>query len=390
MEKKLKTKNTKNTKSTKNNKAMISVDKESVIDETSVNKPSDEAGIYTDKSLRKDRNQGLLQFHQSSYLIWFSITFLTISLLATSSYFYFSNQRLLKALDKALLEQERISSLFIEEELSKSTKKQFDKMYLDMITPDLERKTLVFEEKLNEFRNELGAKLPTIDNIIKEVQPLLRNSLIEIENKLSVQVSDKIDNLKNLTKELSDDLSSSGEMNIDLIKEIDNFNEEISKLKSANQDIQKQMTQNSYEQKQLDERLSKINSTPKIVYKKTNSETLYSEVQEILNILPGLTISAIREEYILKTHKETRGSLWGRLRAFVGSRVISRSLQPQEGKSVDAIMSRVEYSLRQLDLVNSLVELEALPENTSYIFYDLVKRIENLIEDPRVILQQEK
>ena len=390
MEKKLKTKNTKSTKSTKNTKAMISVDKESVIDETSVNKRSDEAGIYTDKSLRKDRNQGLLQSHQSSYLIWFSITFLTISLSATSSYFYFSNQRLLKALDKALLEQERISSLFIEEELSKSTKKQFDKMYLDMITPDLERKTLVFEEKLNEFRNELGAKLPTIDNIIKEVQPLLRNSLIEIENKLSVQVSDRIDNLKNLTKELSDDLSSSGEMNIDLIKEIDNFNEEISKLKSANQDIQKQMTQNSYEQKQLDERLSKINSTPKIVYKKTNSETFYSEVQEILNILPGLTISAIREEYILKTHKETRGSLWGRLRAFVGSRVISRSLQPQEGKSVDAIMSRVEYSLRQLDLVNSLVELEALPENTSYIFYDLVKRIENLIEDPRVILQQEK
>ena len=248
-------------------------------------------------------------FQRLSRLIWFSIIILAITLLATSSYFYLENRRFLTALEKALLEQERIYSLLSEEELAKSTRKQFDKMYLDMITPDLERKTSELEEKLNDFRNEMDTKVPTIDNMIQEFQPLL-NTLIEIENKVRLEVSNRFDNLNNLAKELSEDLSLSGEMNIDsIIKELDNLNEKINELKSANQDFQEQIIKNYYEKDQLDKRLSKIEATSNTINQKTNSESLYTEVQEILNMLPDLTIYAIREEYISKTLRETNDFL---------------------------------------------------------------------------------
>ncbi len=360
MEKKLKTKNT---------KPETTMDNEGVIDKSNIGKA---------------QNEVLVNFQRLSRLIWFSIIILAITLLATSSYLYFENRRFLTALEKALLEQERIYSLLSEEELAKSTRKQFDKMYLDMITPDLERKTSVLEEKLNDFKNEIGTKVPTMDNMIKEFQPLLNTSLIEIENKLRLEVSNRFDNLNNLAKELSEDLSLSGEMNIDpIIKELDNLNEKINELKSANQDFQEQIIKNYYEKDQLDKRLSKIESTSNTINQKTNSESLYTEVQEILSMLPDLTVYAIREEYISKTLRETNDSLWGRLKAFFGSRVISRSLQPKEGNSVDSIMSRVEFALTKLDLNKSLVELKGLPENTSHIFSDLVERIENLTDDQK-------
>ena len=50
-------------------------------------------------------------------------------------------------------------------------------------------------------------------------------------------------------------------------------------------------------------------------------------------------------------------------------------------------MSRVEFALTKLDLNKSLIELKGLPESTSHIFSDLVERIENLTDDPKVMLQ---
>ena len=313
---------------------------------------------------------------------------LAISTIASWFYLYFENQKLSAALDKALFEQERITNFLSDDELSKNTRKQFDMMYSDMVTPDLDKRASIFVEQLDDFRNEIGAKVPTMDNIVKEFQPLLSSSLKEIENKLSLQVSNRFDNLNTLTKELSDNLSTSGEMNIDLIlKELDYLDKEIGELKSDNRAFKEQIGKTSYEQDKLEEKFSEINSKYNTVEQITNPEILYSEVQEILSMLPDLTISAIREEYVLKTLEETNESLWGRLQAFIGSRVISRSLQPQEGKSVDAIMSRVEHALRQLDLNESLVELKGLPESTRHIFSKLIERIENLIENPKVILQ---
>ena len=373
---------------TKNSKPKASVVKENVFDEKNIDKSSNASGLSPNKGLKQDHKKGFVENYRSPLLIWSSIIVLAISTIASSSYLYFENRRLLAALDKALFEQERISNFLSDEELLKSTRKQFDMMYADIVTPNLDRRASIFVEQLDDFRNEIGAKIPTMDNIIKEFQPLLSSSLEEIENKLSLQASNRFDNLNSLTKELSDNFSLSGEMNIDLIlKELDYLDKEISELKSDSQAFQEQIEKTSYEQNKLEEKFSEINSISNIVEQTTSPEILYSEVQDILSMLPDLTISAIREEYVLKTLKETNESLWGRLEAFIGSRVISRSLQPQKGNSVDAIMSRVEYALRQLDLNESLVELKGLPESTRHIFSLLIERIENLIENPKVILQ---
>ncbi|MHA3913504.1 COG4223 family protein [Halovulum sp. GXIMD14793] len=53
-------------------------------------------------------------------------------------------------------------------------------------------------------------------------------------------------------------------------------------------------------------------------------------------------------------------SALGRLNAFVGAQVASRSLTPQEGNSTDAILSRAEDKLRQDDLAGTMTELQSL------------------------------
>ncbi len=59
---------------------------------------------------------------------------------------------------------------------------------------------------------------------------------------------------------------------------------------------------------------------------------------------------------------EAGGSVAGRLGAFLESQVATRSLEPQEGDSADAVLSRAEAALRQDDLAGALQELDGLPE----------------------------
>ena len=179
-------------------------------------------------------------------------------------------------------------------------------------------------------------------------------------------------------------------MNIELIlRELEIIYKDISDLKSESQNFRDILRKNSDEQNQLSQKLSELNLRSNEFNQEIKSENVYLEIQDLLSILPDLTILAIKEEYISKTLKETKNSLWGRIEAFIGSRIVSRSLEPQKGNSVDAIMSRVEAALRQLDLKKSLAELKRLPDSSSYIFSEVVGRIEKLVEDPLIINQQE-
>lgn len=59
-----------------------------------------------------------------------------------------------------------------------------------------------------------------------------------------------------------------------------------------------------------------------------------------------------------------------RLAAFLLSQTNARSLEPREGDSADAVLSRAEAALRSGDLDTALAELEALPEGASAAMSD--------------------
>ncbi|MEO1294064.1 MAG: mitofilin family membrane protein, partial [Pseudomonadota bacterium] len=55
------------------------------------------------------------------------------------------------------------------------------------------------------------------------------------------------------------------------------------------------------------------------------------------------------------------GGVGGRLAAYIESQVATRSLEPREGDTVDAVLSRAEDALRQDNLAAAVAELDALP-----------------------------
>ena len=118
-------------------------------------------------------------------------------------------------------------------------------------------------------------------------------------------------------------------------------------------------------------------------------ETVYSEVQEILRIIPNLTTLAIRNEYVSETIEKTDNRYWGQIKAFFGSKITSRSLKPKEGSSVDAIMSRAENALKEMDLNKALVELESLPDTARATFIEVIERVMKLVGTPESASDQD-
>ncbi len=85
------------------------------------------------------------------------------------------------------------------------------------------------------------------------------------------------------------------------------------------------------------------------------------------------TLASLREDFPEAAHAAIRASILAgagdgmaaRARAFLGAQVASRSLTPQEGMSPDAVLSRMEDSLRRDDLAGVLAEADHLPSEAS-------------------------
>ena len=67
-----------------------------------------------------------------------------------------------------------------------------------------------------------------------DLDPILKDTLLKMEENLSLEISKRIESLNNLTKELSNEISANGEININLIlQELDKVNEDIERIKEG-------------------------------------------------------------------------------------------------------------------------------------------------------------
>lgn len=81
------------------------------------------------------------------------------------------------------------------------------------------------------------------------------------------------------------------------------------------------------------------------------------------------TIAALRDQFADAAQSAIQASVvassgdgvLGRAGAFIKAQVASRSLTPQEGTGTDAVLSRMEDSLRNDDLAGAIAEADALP-----------------------------
>ncbi len=84
-------------------------------------------------------------------------------------------------------------------------------------------------------------------------------------------------------------------------------------------------------------------------------------MQGLRNDFPDAAHSAIRAA----NSPAPEDGMWSRVGSFLRTQIASRSLTPQEGNSVDAILSRVEAALKQGNLSAALLEVDTLPASAT-------------------------
>ncbi len=373
------TRSTKNaSKASQNKKVNKAVEAEEILPEGPVQENESNTAKRPSKNNGENFNERTT--YKNIRFLWASILIFFIVSVSGSIFLYFENQNMKKSLSEIVLRHRDISDLLDEEKFAKNIRDQFSKMYFEMVTPDLERKTVIFDERIKKFQNELSFA-PTKEELISDLDAVLKESLSKIKEDLNFEISKQIENLNSATKKVFDDLSSSGEVNVGLIlQELDEVNREISKIKEDSAYLSSRLMEISSEIERIDgdfleAKVSLINSS-----QREDMQFIYLEVQKLLEGIPDLTTLAIRDEYITETLVTTDNKYWARIKAFFGSKITSRSLVPKEGTSVDSIMSRAEDALRGMNLKKALMELQSLPDGAREIFAGVIKRVERLIE----------
>ncbi len=359
-----------------------------------VNKPV-ESNTKEEKSSTEKINQNkssqenLMRAKQNLTLnirwLWLVISILFFGLICCAGYLYLENQKLSLKLTEVAIFQKKNTEILNENNFEKRVGNQFDEMYLKMITPDLERKTKHLEDQITGIESKL-INIPTIEKLISEVSPSLNSLVLDLETKLNRELSEKFENLNNLEKSFYESLTPKAEVDVDMLsQEIANMKTIIEKIKNDVDGFSKKINEIN---KKTDDFLELVTLTPSGPVGISDT-ALYQEVQDLLRIIPDMTTRAIREEYIADMLLTSNNQTWGRIKAFFGSKIVSRSLTPKEGSSIDAIMSRVERDLKDLNILSALKELRSLPDSVEEIFFPLIERVERLLEAPESTLKKE-
>ncbi|KAB7614641.1 hypothetical protein F9L33_08365 [Amylibacter sp. SFDW26] len=88
------------------------------------------------------------------------------------------------------------------------------------------------------------------------------------------------------------------------------------------------------------------------------AETGTASLNDLKKQLPSLARTAIREDAAVNS----TDSVVGKFTSFLKSQVGTRSLEPQEGDAVDAVLSRIEAALADASLSDALAEAGALSD----------------------------
>ncbi len=359
----------------KQEKSEISDEKNSVSQSEIVGSISEEEKD-SDTNKSKNENDRFNSFigNNKKSLILFMIFILTIFLISSfilSIWFYKFSLKQSAQLQELTLRLNNMPSPVSQGRLgliiNKSNKNLEKKVSEELLS--LEQRIKEIEQKLNLFpkplsEGKVGLILDhRIKNFKKDLEKQIDRALnsLESKNETSPKNDEFVLELRENIKELEKSLEDLGKI-VGFKKLSKSLTEEIEYLKVTVKELLAIDFHTELSQKKLNPDLDKAEEFSLIV--KEFSEYAYKAIKADLrsNAKDGIFNSVINRFQL----------------AFV-----QRSLTPQKGNSVDAILSRAEHALNIGEYQKVIDELNELPKGASEVMMDWTKKFEELLEEKR-------
>ena len=286
------------------------------------------------EELEPKKNKGLFPyllhaFYISLFLILFSITY----------YIYFFDLRIVKATISEKLNSE---SFNLEKE-----------------------KILIDQSKIYSDEKE------KILSLINDIKAKLQKDIKKIEEGIELSVKEKDSSL--LSKEIkSVDESVIIQANKNLISE---SSKKISILTNKLENYERRLLSVDKKFKEIEEKLLKIENfnNKKEISLSLNKQ---SKLLLLLEDFSKVSYDVLEQEVAKQNNKK----FTYRIVNYFKSKVVSRSVTPIEGKSTDAILSRIENFLKQGQLTEARNEIEKLPAEAKEVMSKWIRDFNGFID----------
>ena len=240
---------------------------------------------------------------------------------------------------------------------------------------------LIIKKYNDDLMLEINKENFSLNNKIKEIENLINSYPKPIsEGKIGLIIDKKIQ--KNLSSDKGSSLIS--KQNQEIINEIkielknlqlslENFSKVIGSEKTD-----KSLTQEIIElksQKNTDE--TKISSLSNSEDKQFDNINMKEDLSIIMNQFSDFAYNAIKEDLRVNRDSGFLNSIINNFKLIF----VQRSLSPQEGDTVDAILSRAEYALNNNNYDKVFQELNTLPKEASEVMDKWRKIFEGYLEN---------
>lgn len=279
-----------------------------VISETNINKKKENEKINDKKTY--------LDLSRSKFLI--ILFFILANLLISFFLFYYFNKKIMN-----IEETPNFSS----SEINKRIKESFEK-------------------------NDISS-----DNNIKNMENLLEERILNLETKILEYIDIELKKINSVVKNNNENVYS-----LNVIR--DSFKSDLAELESRiEKDFENQKSTFDTIVNELIEKNKK-----NVVDNKMNGEIYNYQ----LNFLKETFKNLAREALKLSVLNDTDGSIYDNLKSKIKSLIVVRSLSVQNGKSVDAVLSRAEDQLKKGNILETIEVLNNLPDEEKKLFLEWI------------------
>ena len=237
----------------------------------------------------------------------------------------------------------------------------------------LSRSTFLSEKaKIETARTEgLKSEKEFLLSKINKVSDLVKNNSEDLERKISAASAENLKHKdKNETKIRTDNINEGLSKN-----QINRLKDFQLKYKSDLDMLEERISQNQELIEKNKKRLSTLRSSYQNIDKKQTLE-ISQELLILIEEFTEISYSALKNE--MQVNKKQDWKHW--IMSYLNTVFISRSTQPIDGDHTDAVLSRIDHSLKSGKLDAAKKEISNLSLETRVLMKDWIGKLEKLIE----------
>ncbi len=218
---------------------------------------------------------------------------------------------------------------------------------------------------------ELQSEKAFLLSRINMVNDLVKKSAKDIESKISTAISEKMKH-----KTIDEAQNQSDIKNEGLLKnQIDKLEKFQRTYKSELDVLQQRISKNQELIENNKKSLLVLRSSYQNIEKKQSLE-MSRELLILIEEFTDISYRALKNE--INSFEKQDWTDW--LKSYFNTIFISRSTEPIEGDHTDAILSRIDFSLKSGKLKNAKIEISKLPSETRAFMKEWIGKLDKLIE----------